>query len=312
MARALLVAAAAGLLAGRTAAFGTTMRGQRLRLSMSTESAEEAVAAAPAYPGASFGKELEIMRLKARISQIAASMDRGTVRYKYADAYTEKAAAMRQELEALIAHPGAPAVPTDLSALDGEWELIYTSVKHGIFRSSPFFLAIEEAYDNEELSNLFFKLHELQTCSWGVSTVGRVAQVWDSEAKMMYSEFDTSLFGLTTIPIVGFFKLLPTFGGCVRTESKVTSTEIGPDGRVEMEVDLTRAKEVPGLPPLPILGDRVYDIEVPVGDIWEKLPWNKGPAKCAVNIVYLDDDFRIAADKYGELFVYTRPVVPRE
>jgi hypothetical protein len=27
-------------------------------------------------------------------------------------------------------------------------------------------------------SELFFKLHELQTCSWGASQIGRVAQVY--------------------------------------------------------------------------------------------------------------------------------------
>ena len=70
-------------------------------------------------------------------------------------------------------------------------------------------------------ANLFFKLHELQTCSWGVSKVGRVAQhitvdltnnnnnVNDENNNQtkktgyLYSEFDTSLFSLTVIPIVG-------------------------------------------------------------------------------------------------------------
>lgn len=118
-------------------------------------------------------------------------------------------------------------------------------------------------------SELFFKLHELQTCSWGVSQIGRVAQVhtltnanactftgaayerkcmcihaswvlqrapkqslgpdWirtpfnpqmrpqniDLQAGELLSEFDSILFGLTTVPIIGWFKLLPTFGGRV-------------------------------------------------------------------------------------------------
>lgn len=46
-----------------------------------------------------------------------------------------------------------------------------------LFRSSPFFQAIAKAYNDEEKSELFFKLHELQTCSWGASQIGRVAQV---------------------------------------------------------------------------------------------------------------------------------------
>ena len=54
-------------------------------------------------------------------------------------------------------------------------------------------------------------------CSWGVSKVGRVAQRIDPTKGYLYSEFDTSLFSLTVIPILGWFKLLPTFGGCVVT-----------------------------------------------------------------------------------------------
>ena len=58
-------------------------------------------------------------------------------------------------------------------------KLVFTTVKHGIFRSSPFFLAIQEAFDyaeekeafGEDKAQLFFKLHELQTCSWGASKV---------------------------------------------------------------------------------------------------------------------------------------------
>ena len=56
---------------------------------------------------------------------------------------------------------------------------MFTDVAHGIFRSSPFFLAIQQAYANDgvpEKAELFFKLHELQTCSWGASKIGRVAQ----------------------------------------------------------------------------------------------------------------------------------------
>jgi hypothetical protein len=56
--------------------------------------------------------------------------------------------------------------------------------------------------------------------SWGASTVGRIGQRLDFERKVMESEFDTILFALTVIPIVGWFKLLPTFGGRVVTESK--------------------------------------------------------------------------------------------
>jgi hypothetical protein len=74
----------------------------------------------------------------------------------------------------------APSVPTSLNDIAGEWELVLSTVPHGIFRSSPFFLAIQEAFaagGEPEKANLFFQLHELQVMSWGASKIGRVAQV---------------------------------------------------------------------------------------------------------------------------------------
>ena len=45
-------------------------------------------------------------------------------------------------------------------------------------------------------------------------------------------EFDTSLLSMTVIPIVGFWKLLPTIGGCVVTVSNITLVE----NTINMEV----------------------------------------------------------------------------
>ena len=132
--------------------------------------------------------------------------------------------------------------------LNGEWELIFSTVKHGIFRSSPFFLAIQEAFrqgGQPEKAELFFKLHELQTCSFGISKIGRVAQVIDSETNQLYSEFDTSIFSLTALPIIGFWTLLPTFGGCVVTVSKCSMNANGRD--LDMEVDYTMCIHFPRL-----------------------------------------------------------------
>lgn len=56
----------------------------------------------------------------------------------------------------------------------------------------------------------------LQVGSWGVSTIGEVSQQLDFDTRTLRSDFDTTLFGLTVIPIVGWFKLLPTFGGVWR------------------------------------------------------------------------------------------------
>lgn len=152
----------------------------------------------------------------------------------------------------------------------------------------------------------FFKLHELQTCSWGASKVGRIAQRINPETKYLYSEFDTSLFSLTVIPVLGWFKLLPTFGGCVITAA---TCEMKEGGRLDMEVDYTTSRPVPGLSGL---GKWIWDVKVPVGQVWKLLPWNNGrAATCGVVIKFVDDDFRIVEDDDGELFVYSRPVVPR-
>lgn len=197
-------------------------------------------------------------------------------------------------------------LPKSLSELDGEWELVLSTVPHGIFRSSPFFLAIQEAFNigNEpEKANLFFKLHELQTCSWGVSKVGRIGQFIDSKEELYISEFDTSIFSLTVIPIIGWFKLLPTFGGRVITVSKA---KIGNEpGLINLEVDYTTSKPVDGLSGL---GSFIWKIKVPVGAVWRLLPWNKGRAPtCSIKIKYFDRDMRIMQDIDGEYYVYARP-----
>lgn len=77
-------------------------------------------------------------------------------------------------LEALVAKQGK-GNKLRAKMLEGDWELVYTTRQ--LFRSSPFFQAVARAYNDPSKSELFFKLHELQTCSWGASQIGRVAQV---------------------------------------------------------------------------------------------------------------------------------------
>lgn len=36
---------------------------------------------------------------------------------------------------------------------------------------------VEAGYDDPDKSNLFFKLHQLQTGAWGASSIGRITQV---------------------------------------------------------------------------------------------------------------------------------------
>jgi hypothetical protein len=43
-----------------------------------------------------------------------------------------------------------PKPGTSLEQIEGEWELVLTTVPHGIFRSSPFFLAVQEAFSYAE------------------------------------------------------------------------------------------------------------------------------------------------------------------
>ena len=256
----------------------------------------------------------ELTALKAQVLQLGAALDRGQAYNPTSgEYYRETFEIARKKVKELVGMQPRP-LPTDLKAIAGEWELVFTTVPHGIFRSSPFFLAVQEAFEyakeplafGQPKANLFFKLHELQTCSWGVSKIGRVAQNIDADQGILYSEFDTSIFSLTVIPILGWFKLLPTFGGCVITVAKASMTD---KHVIEMEVDYTTSKPVKGLSGL---GSFIWSIKVPVGAVWKLLPWNKGrPANCSVTLKYLDDDMRIVEDIDGELFVYTRPVASR-
>lgn len=255
-----------------------------------------------------------LVSLKAQILQLGAALDRGQAYNPTSgDYYKDRMDVARAKVEELVRSFKGP-LPTSLEDIRGEWELVFTTVPHGIFRSSPFFLAVQESFQyaenttafGEDKANLFFKLHELQTCSWGVSKIGRVAQFIDPDRGYLFSEFDTSIFSLTVIPILGWFKLLPTFGGCVITAAKASMSE---GGVVEMDVDYTTSKPVAGLQGL---GEWIWSVKVPVGAIWRLLPWNKGRCPtCKVTHVFLDEDMRIVQDLDGELFVYSRPVVPR-
>mmetsp|Transcript_4201 Transcript_4201/g.5817 ORF Transcript_4201/g.5817 Transcript_4201/m.5817 type:complete len:309 (+) Transcript_4201:75-1001(+) len=260
----------------------------------------------PRFLMSTASKTTDAALLKTQILQLGASLDRGQAHNPTSgEYYGDKLKFAKDKVQSLIKL--APPLPTSLNDLEGEWELVLTTVPYGIFRSSPFFLAIQEAYaigGQPEKASLFFKLHELQTCSWGASKVGRVAQVIDAKEELFISEFDTSLFSLTVIPVLGWFKLLPTFGGRVVTVSKVN--KLGEDGVLNLEVDYTTAKPVQGLQGL---GEWIWSVKVPVGAVWKLLPWNKGRAATAtLQIKYLDDDFRIMEDSDGELFVYTKPV----
>ena len=267
----------------------------------------------------------ETAAIKSKILQVAALTDRGQrLNTLIAPTYQEKRAEMTELLDALAAAQAAETVSE--AALAGEWELVFSEVE--LFRSSPFFLAIEEALnsspnipalgrwlgltDPTKKAELFFKLHQLQVLSWGASTVGRIAQKLDFEAQTLESTFDTTIFGLTVIPIVGWFKLLPTFGGRVVTEADRLAFDA--DTRtLRMELQRTRVVTAPGVPRIPLLDKLLMERWYPVNAVWKLLPWNGGPfdgrpPTCSMEVVYVDESMRVSRDGAGAAFVYTRPM----
>ena len=239
--------------------------------------------------------------LKKQIYQIAAVTDRGQRLNKLvAPMYQEKLKEMEELIERL------ESIETEVSeeTLSGEWELIFSTVE--LFRSSPFFLAIEKSLNDEFKSNLFFKLHQLQVGSFGLSTIGRIAQNIDFEKKEFISTFDTTIFGLTTIPILGWFKLLPTFGGRVIT---IADELILENKVLKMNLLKTKVSKVQGLNKIPLFSKLLMDRWYPVKEVWEKLPWNKEYPTCDISVIYLDKELRIMKDLYGSIFIYIRPQV---
>ena len=80
-----------------------------------------------------------------------------------------------------------------------------------------------------------------------VDGVGRCCRV-DADAVARNSHATTQ-----AIPIIGFWKLLPTFGGCVVTASKMNIN----DNALNLEVEYTTAKPVEGLSGL---GEWIWDV----------------------------------------------------
>ena len=243
----------------------------------------------------------ETNEIKNKIYQIAAITDRGQRLNPFiSPIYQEKFNEINELIKDLEKHNSAISE----EKLSGEWELIFSTVE--LFRSSPFFLAIEKALNDEFKSKLFFKLHQLQVGSFGLSTIGRIAQNIDFDKKEFISTFDTIIFGLTTIPILGWFKLLPTFGGRVIT---LADELVLKDNSIKMSLQKTKVSKVEGLNKIPIFSKILMDRWYPVKEVWEKLPWNKESPSCEVHVIYLDEDLRIMRDIYGSIFIYIRPSI---
>ncbi len=241
--------------------------------------------------------------LKQEIYKLSALTDRGQRLNKLISPIYQK---KFTEINNLINDLKKYSEPISEEIISGEWELIFSNVE--LFRSSPFFLAIENALNNKVKSDLFFKLHQLQVSSFGLSTIGKISQTIDFQKKEFLSTFDTIIFGLTTIPIIGWFKLFPTFGGSVTTladELKLI------DNKLFMSLQKTKVSEVEGLNKIPIFSKLLMDKWYPVKDVWRKLPWNKVNPTCEVSIIYIDEDLRIMNDIYGSIFIYIRSNILR-
>ena len=164
----------------------------------------------------------EAASIKLRLLRAAASSDRGQLHNAFvwgAEAYGAEKRAVASHVAALEAlHAAAPPPPA--AAQDGGWELVYASGQ--LFRSSPFFLAVGEAFNDTAKSELFFKLHELQVTSFGLSRYGRVAQVVDTRSGVLTSSFTTLLWAITAVPLIGWGKMLPTCA-CARCAYSVVA-----------------------------------------------------------------------------------------
>ena len=240
-------------------------------------------------------------KLKQEIYKLSALTDRGQRLNKLiSPIYLEKLT----EINKLVNDLKDYSDPITEEIISGDWELIFSNVE--LFRSSPFFLAIENALNNKVKSDLFFKLHQLQVSSFGLSTIGKISQTIDFQKKEFLSTFDTIIFGLTTIPIIGWFKLFPTFGGSVTT---LADELVLVDNKLKMNLQKTKVTEVQGLNKIPIFSKFLMDKWYPVKDVWKKLPWNKVDPNCEVSIIFIDEDLRIMNDIYGSIFIYIRPSI---
>ena len=78
--------------------------------------------------------------------------------------------AAKQKIQELVSRADPEVnIPKSLKDIEGEWELVLTTVPHGIFRSSPFFLAIQEAFEfAEDGSTYDISIIHLHVCLYSI------------------------------------------------------------------------------------------------------------------------------------------------
>jgi hypothetical protein len=119
---------------------------------------DDSVSTTTAATASSSSSVMSVERLKIQLLQLGAALDRGQAYNPTSGSYYEENMNVaRQKIEQLLDQAAtadaadasavttatSSTVPNSLEDIDGEWELILSTVPHGIFRSSPFFLAIQ-------------------------------------------------------------------------------------------------------------------------------------------------------------------------
>jgi hypothetical protein len=88
--------------------------------------------------------------LKAQILQLGAALDRGQSYNPTSGEYYKDTMDVAKSKVLSLLEQNPNKIPKSLEEMAGEWELVLTTVPHGIFRSSPFFLAVQEAFQYAE------------------------------------------------------------------------------------------------------------------------------------------------------------------
>ena len=89
-------------------------------------------------------------KVKAQILQLGAALDRGQSYNPTSGSYYEESMNTARSKIVELLEVSEDKIPSTRAEMDGEWELVFSTVPHGIFRSSPFFLAIQESYEYAE------------------------------------------------------------------------------------------------------------------------------------------------------------------
>ena len=110
-------------------------------------------------PSSTTQSSWSIDQLKIQILQLGAALDRGQAYNPTSGEYYSGTMDIAKEKIRSLINMGDPNknIPKKLEDISGEWELVLTTVRHGIFRSSPFFLAVQEAFGYADEKGWFIK-----------------------------------------------------------------------------------------------------------------------------------------------------------